>query len=455
MAKTSGKTKIKIAPKKGGASSGTSQTMSLARKPGQWLRRLWMWLGVALLVFLCTSVGAVVAYKWLPVPVTPLMLYRCAQQAANGQEMRMEHEWVPIDSISHNVAQAVMASEDNLFLRHSGPTPFLSGMAAISLLGVDFLLLDAVGLDLSHQRLERVDHMGANVAAHKDQHDVIAHTERTAVEPDSGIGDAGHPECALPRGFYLLRVIGEVHPGDGGGVLRALAHLGPRGLTHHSIVEEVHAAARGGGVALGFLQPGVHRGGVLLFRLLVCCRAVGRAAGGQHIQSVVQRADDAQQVLLCGLLAAGEIDDQGLSPDARRAAGETAAGRDAQALGTHGLGDAAGLALDDCEGRLGGDVPGGEAGTAGGEHQGDVQFIRAANQLRLDHVLFIRDDGCVHHVKAVLPRNGADRRPAGVHALAAVALVADGDDSRCILHLTRSFHNRRVRRRTSGSGADR
>ena len=120
MAKTSGKTKIKIAPKKGGASSGTSQTMSLARKPGQWLRRLWMWLGVALLVFLCTSVGAVVAYKWLPVPVTPLMLYRCAQQAANGQEMRMEHEWVPIDSISHNVAQAVMASEDNLFLHHSG-----------------------------------------------------------------------------------------------------------------------------------------------------------------------------------------------------------------------------------------------------------------------------------------------------------------------------------------------
>lgn len=33
---------------------------------------------------------------------------------------KLHHHWVPMSEISHNMPQAVMASEDNLFLRHNG-----------------------------------------------------------------------------------------------------------------------------------------------------------------------------------------------------------------------------------------------------------------------------------------------------------------------------------------------
>ncbi len=115
---TKNKTKVKPAQKK--AQTAAAQATELARKPGRWLRKLWMWLGVAVLVFVVSTVGAVLAFKWIEVPVTPLMLYRCAQQAYHGEPVRMEHQWVPMAEISHNVPQAVMASEDNLFLRHKG-----------------------------------------------------------------------------------------------------------------------------------------------------------------------------------------------------------------------------------------------------------------------------------------------------------------------------------------------
>lgn len=62
----------------------------------------------------------VVALKYVPVYLTPLMLSRCAEQMIAGDFPSLKHQWVPLTEISHNAPQAVMASEDNLFLQHNG-----------------------------------------------------------------------------------------------------------------------------------------------------------------------------------------------------------------------------------------------------------------------------------------------------------------------------------------------
>ena len=101
-------------------------------------------------------------------------------------------------------------------------------------------------------------------------------------------------------------------------------------------------------------------------------RAVCAALGVEHIQAVGHGVDDGEDVLLGGLLAAGEGDDEGAPPDAGHTSAQATLGGDAHTLCTHGLGDAGGGTLENFHGGLGGDVPGGEAGAAGGQDQGDA-----------------------------------------------------------------------------------
>jgi len=73
-----------------------------------------------LIFFFTSTILAVVILKYIPVYVTPLMLIRCVENVIKGDTPRISHRWIPLDRISHNLPQAVMASEDNLFLKHSG-----------------------------------------------------------------------------------------------------------------------------------------------------------------------------------------------------------------------------------------------------------------------------------------------------------------------------------------------
>ncbi len=66
------------------------------------------------------SVLWVVAYKWLPVPVTPLMVIRAVEQNQEGKNLVWKHDWVPLDNISKNLQLAVICSEDQNFLNHNG-----------------------------------------------------------------------------------------------------------------------------------------------------------------------------------------------------------------------------------------------------------------------------------------------------------------------------------------------
>ena len=83
----------------------------------RWLLRALKWL---VLFFFSSTILAVVAYRFIPVPLTPLMLIRCVEQVKNGQEVKLHHDWEPLENISPHLPVAVMASEDQLFLKHNG-----------------------------------------------------------------------------------------------------------------------------------------------------------------------------------------------------------------------------------------------------------------------------------------------------------------------------------------------
>ncbi|MBR6946843.1 MAG: monofunctional biosynthetic peptidoglycan transglycosylase [Muribaculaceae bacterium] len=78
------------------------------------------WIRNILIFFFTSTILAVVILKYIPIYITPLMLIRCVEAVIDGETPAISHRWVPLDHISHNLPQAVMASEDNLFLKHKG-----------------------------------------------------------------------------------------------------------------------------------------------------------------------------------------------------------------------------------------------------------------------------------------------------------------------------------------------
>ena len=81
------------------------------------IRNIVRWVVV---LFFSTTILAVVAYRFIPVYVTPLMIIRCFQQVADGESITLHHHWVSMDKISPHMPVAVMASEDARFLKHHG-----------------------------------------------------------------------------------------------------------------------------------------------------------------------------------------------------------------------------------------------------------------------------------------------------------------------------------------------
>ena len=78
------------------------------------------WIRNILIFFFTSTILAVVILKYIPVYMTPLMFIRSVEAMIDGDAPQINHRWVPLEKISHNLPQAVMASEDNLYLKHSG-----------------------------------------------------------------------------------------------------------------------------------------------------------------------------------------------------------------------------------------------------------------------------------------------------------------------------------------------
>ncbi len=80
------------------------------KKPLPWLK----WIALSIGGFLVFSVLSVAVHRFVPVPVTILMVERLA--LAHG----IDHRWVSGDRISDNLKAAVIAAEDAKFCKHDG-----------------------------------------------------------------------------------------------------------------------------------------------------------------------------------------------------------------------------------------------------------------------------------------------------------------------------------------------
>jgi monofunctional biosynthetic peptidoglycan transglycosylase len=70
--------------------------------------------------FFIISIVTTIVFRWVPIPVTPLMLIRCVEQKMDGKEMKLKKDWEPLEKISPNLQLAVVCSEDQNFVEHSG-----------------------------------------------------------------------------------------------------------------------------------------------------------------------------------------------------------------------------------------------------------------------------------------------------------------------------------------------
>lgn len=72
------------------------------------------------MLFLGSTILAVVVLRFVPVYFTPLMFIRCAEQIREGETLKLKHTWTPLNKISKYMPVAVIASEDQRFITHHG-----------------------------------------------------------------------------------------------------------------------------------------------------------------------------------------------------------------------------------------------------------------------------------------------------------------------------------------------
>lgn len=84
------------------------------------LKRFFKFIFKTVLWLFVFSIALVVVYKWVPVPITPLMVIRNVEQYQDNKKLVLKHNWVPIEKISKNLQLAVICSEDQNFLKHHG-----------------------------------------------------------------------------------------------------------------------------------------------------------------------------------------------------------------------------------------------------------------------------------------------------------------------------------------------
>ena len=65
--------------------------------PFKLIKKTLKWIVVA---FFASTILSVVMFRFLPVWVTPLMVIRCYQQVSEGRELKLSHDWEPLENIS-------------------------------------------------------------------------------------------------------------------------------------------------------------------------------------------------------------------------------------------------------------------------------------------------------------------------------------------------------------------
>lgn len=85
------------------------------------VRTIWRIIWKTTMWFFIISIGLTIIYRFVPVPVTPLMVIRLVEQTFDPEKkVRLYKDWVPMSEISRHAPQAVFAAEDQKFLTHKG-----------------------------------------------------------------------------------------------------------------------------------------------------------------------------------------------------------------------------------------------------------------------------------------------------------------------------------------------
>lgn len=85
------------------------------------VRTIWRMIWKTTMWFFIISIGLTIIYRFVPVPVTPLMVIRLVEQTFDPEKkVRLYKDWVPMSEISRHAPQAVFAAEDQKFLTHKG-----------------------------------------------------------------------------------------------------------------------------------------------------------------------------------------------------------------------------------------------------------------------------------------------------------------------------------------------
>lgn len=71
--------------------------------------------------FFISTIGVVIIYRFIPPPVTPLMLIKVYEQAFDSdRDVRLYKDWVSLEDMSVSMPLAVITSEDQKFEDHYG-----------------------------------------------------------------------------------------------------------------------------------------------------------------------------------------------------------------------------------------------------------------------------------------------------------------------------------------------
>jgi len=84
------------------------------------VQRVFRSLALILCIVIAVTVLSVGIYRFVPIPMTPLMLIRLVEQLIDGHTLKMQKRWASLDEISPHLIAAVIASEDQNFMHHYG-----------------------------------------------------------------------------------------------------------------------------------------------------------------------------------------------------------------------------------------------------------------------------------------------------------------------------------------------
>ncbi|WP_243301397.1 monofunctional biosynthetic peptidoglycan transglycosylase [Geothrix oryzisoli] len=92
----------------------------MAKKTRGWGGRILRLVGWALGLFLGLSFLLVLVFRFVPVPVSALMVQRRVESWSSDRCYTSHHTWVPLEDISPSLGAAVIAAEDQNFPDHFG-----------------------------------------------------------------------------------------------------------------------------------------------------------------------------------------------------------------------------------------------------------------------------------------------------------------------------------------------